>query len=55
MANPQVAVREDGTQIRREAVNILKKQSRTADSGWSSCLGLGGRVKNPHHKAQFLL
>jgi hypothetical protein len=39
MVRPWVADREDGLQIWRVAVNILNKQSRTADSGWSSSLG----------------
>jgi hypothetical protein len=41
MARPRVADRGDGLQIRRVAANILNKQSRTADSGWSSSLGVG--------------
>jgi hypothetical protein len=36
-----------GLQIWRVAVNILNKQSRTADSGWSSSLGVGRGAKNP--------
>jgi hypothetical protein len=36
-----VADRGDGLQIWRVAANILNKQSRTADSGWSSRLGVG--------------
>jgi hypothetical protein len=39
MARPRVADRGDGLQIWRVAANILNKQSRTADSGWSSSLG----------------
>jgi hypothetical protein len=41
MARPRVADRGDGFQIWRVAANILNKQSRTADSGWSSSLGVG--------------
>jgi hypothetical protein len=41
MARPRVADRGYGLQIWRVAVNILNKQSRTADSGWSSSLGFG--------------
>jgi hypothetical protein len=29
------------------AANILNKQSRTADSGWSSSLGVGRGANNP--------
>jgi hypothetical protein len=39
MARPQVAVVEEGLQIWRVAANILNKQSRTIDKGWSSSLG----------------
>jgi hypothetical protein len=31
----------------RIAANILNKQSRTADSGWSSCLRVGRGANNP--------
>jgi hypothetical protein len=41
MARLRVADRGDGLQIWRVAANILNKQSRTADSGWSSSLGVG--------------
>jgi hypothetical protein len=41
MVCPRVADRGDGLQIWRVATNILNKQSRTADSGWSSSLGVG--------------
>ncbi|KAJ4443458.1 hypothetical protein ANN_05127 [Periplaneta americana] len=47
MARPQVADRGDSLQIWRVAVNILNKQSRTADEGWSSSLGVGRRANNP--------
>jgi hypothetical protein len=30
-------------------VNILNKQSRTANSGWSSNLGVGRGANNPPH------
>jgi hypothetical protein len=40
MARSQVAD-GDGLQIWRLAANILNKQSRTADKGWSSSLGVG--------------
>jgi hypothetical protein len=35
MACPKVAGGGDGLQIWRVAVNVLKKQSRTAEKGWS--------------------
>jgi hypothetical protein len=47
MARPRVADTEDGLQIWRVAANILNKQSRTADSGWSSSLGVGRGANNP--------
>ncbi|KAJ4452239.1 hypothetical protein ANN_03757 [Periplaneta americana] len=47
MARPQVADRGDCLQIWRIVVNILNKQSLTADEGWSSSLGVGRRANNP--------
>jgi hypothetical protein len=47
MARPRVADRGDGLQIQRVAANILNKQSRTADSGWSSSLGVGRGANKP--------
>jgi hypothetical protein len=44
---PQVADRGDGLQMWRAAANIMNKQSRTADSGWSSSLGVGRGANNP--------
>jgi hypothetical protein len=41
MARPQVADGGDGLRICRVAANILNKQSRTADKGWYSSLGIG--------------
>jgi hypothetical protein len=41
MARPQVADGGEGLQIWRVAANILNKQSRTADKGWSPSLGVG--------------
>jgi hypothetical protein len=38
---------KEGLQIRRIAVSILNKQSRTADKGWSLSLGFGCGTKNP--------
>jgi hypothetical protein len=37
----EVADGGDGLQIWKVAANILNKQSRTADKGWSSSLGVG--------------
>jgi hypothetical protein len=47
MARPRVADRGDGLQIWRVTANILNKQSRTADSGWPSSLGVGRGANNP--------
>jgi len=46
MGRPYVTNGEDGFQIWKVAVNILNKQSRTADKGWSSILGLGRGANN---------
>jgi hypothetical protein len=46
MARPQVADGGDGLQILRVAANILNKQSRTADKGLSSSLGVGRGANN---------
>jgi hypothetical protein len=45
-ARPQVADGGDGLQIWRVAANILNKQSRTADKGLSSSLGVGRGANN---------
>jgi hypothetical protein len=50
MARPQVADGGDGLQMWRIASNILNKQHRTADRGWSSSLGVGRVLAIPHHK-----
>jgi hypothetical protein len=55
MARPQVADGGDGLQIWRVAANILNKQSRTADKGWSSSLGVGCGEKTPRLKKKFSL
>jgi hypothetical protein len=39
-ARPQVADGGDGLEVRRVAANILNKQSRTSEKGWSSSLGV---------------
>jgi hypothetical protein len=46
MAHPQVADGGNGLQIWRVAAIILNKQSRTADKGWSSSLGVGRGANN---------
>jgi hypothetical protein len=46
MSRPQVADGGDGLQIWRVAANILNKQSRTADKGWSSSFGVGRGANN---------
>jgi hypothetical protein len=47
MARPQVADGGDDLQIWRIAANILNKQSRRADRGWSSSFGFGRGVTTP--------
>jgi len=44
VARPQVADGGEGLQIWRVAANILNKQSRTADKGWSSSLEVARRA-----------
>ncbi|XP_069683934.1 arginine/serine-rich coiled-coil protein 2 isoform X3 [Periplaneta americana] len=43
----RLQIKETASQIWRVAVNILNKQLRTADEGWSSSLGVGRRANNP--------
>jgi hypothetical protein len=50
MTRPQVADGGEGLQIWRVAANILNKQSRTADKGWPSSLGVGRGLTTPHRK-----
>jgi hypothetical protein len=50
MARPQVSDGGDALQLWREAANILNKQSRTADKGWSSSLGVGRGANNSPYK-----
>jgi hypothetical protein len=47
MARPQEADGREGLQIWTVAANILNKQSRTADNGWSSSLEVGRGANNP--------
>jgi hypothetical protein len=46
MARPQVADGGDGLLIWSIAANILNKQSRTAEKGWFSRLGVGRGASN---------
>jgi hypothetical protein len=46
MARPQDADGGNALQVWRVAANILNKQSRTADKGWSSSLGIGRGANN---------
>jgi hypothetical protein len=41
--------------VRRVAANIMNKQSRTADKGWSSSLGVGRGADNPSPQTFLLL
>jgi hypothetical protein len=47
MAHPQVADGGDSLQIWRVDANILNKQWRIADRGWSSSWGLGRGLTTP--------
>jgi hypothetical protein len=55
MACSRFADRGHSLQIWRVAASILNKKSQTADSGWSSSLGVGRGLTTPHHKTQSLL
>jgi hypothetical protein len=46
MARPQDANGGEGLQISRVAMDILNKQSRTADKRWFSSLGVGRGANN---------
>jgi hypothetical protein len=46
MARPQVADGGNALQVWKVAANILNKQSRTADEGWPSSLGVGRGANN---------
>jgi hypothetical protein len=45
-AHPQVADGGDTLQVWRVAANILNKQLRAADKGWSSSFGVGRGTNN---------
>jgi hypothetical protein len=47
--------KEERPPIWRVAANILNKQSRTAEKGWSSSLGLGEGLTTPRCKNESLL
>jgi hypothetical protein len=55
MARPQVVDGGGGLKIWRIAANILNRQSRTDDRGWSSSLGVGREANNPHRKTTNVL
>jgi hypothetical protein len=46
MESPQVADGENSLQFWRVAANILNKQSRRAEKGWFSSLGVGRKANN---------
>jgi len=48
MAYPQLAGAGDGLHLCRVAANILNKQSRAENKGWSSNLDVGRRPNSPH-------
>ena len=51
MAHPQVADGRTASNMEgRIAVNVLNKQSRTADKGWAPAWGLGEVLTTPHRK-----
>jgi hypothetical protein len=50
MARRHVADGGEGRQIWRVTANILNKQSRTADKGWPSSLGVGRGLTTPHRE-----
>jgi hypothetical protein len=52
MTRSRVADGRDGVQLWKLATNILNKQPRSNDKGWSSSLGLGVGLTTPHRKEQ---
>jgi hypothetical protein len=46
---------EERPPVMRVAANILNKQSRTADKGWSSSWGLGEVLTTSHSKTLIML
>jgi hypothetical protein len=55
MACHVLRLRMEVLQVQRVAANILNKQSRTTDKGWSSSLGVGRGADTPHCKNLLLL
>jgi hypothetical protein len=55
MARPQDVDGGNGLQIWRVAANILNKQSRTADNGWFSSLGVGRGANNSSLQKNYLV
>jgi hypothetical protein len=54
MARPQVADGGDALQLWKAAANILNKQWRISDKGWSSNLGVGRGANNSPKKISLL-
>jgi hypothetical protein len=54
MQLPRVVDGGDGLQMWRAAANILNKQPRKANKGWSSSWGLGVGMTTSHHKKSIL-
>jgi hypothetical protein len=52
MVRPRDADGREGLQQWRAALNILNKQPRTNDNGWSSSLGVGREANNLSCKKQ---
>jgi hypothetical protein len=48
IAHPRVADGRDGFHVRRVAANILNKQARTAEKGWSPSFGIRRGEKTPN-------
>jgi len=55
MVRSEVADGRDGLQTWRVATHILNEQSRTADKGWSSSLGVGRGVNSSQQQKKRLV
>jgi hypothetical protein len=55
MEHLQVADGRDSLQIQRVALNILNKQSWTANMGGPPAWGLGKGLIAPHHKNNYVM
>jgi hypothetical protein len=53
MAYTQVEVGRNPLLIRKVGANIFNKQSQTANTGWTSNLGVGRRSRTPHRISYF--